>query len=101
MTVASDTPIRLQAGQIRTLNDASGLRLRVASGRLWITCAGDPNDYFVSVGQTLLLGSGRTVLEADAGPARFSLALGQPVQSPLTAASRRMSWRTMSDCISR
>ena len=94
-------PLELEAGQTITVKDAGGMRLRVASGRLWVTCSGDPNDYFITAGQTLRLGSGPTVLEADAGQARYSLALGQPAQSPLTAASRRISWRTMSDCISR
>lgn len=98
---SSPSLIELWPGQARTLRAAPGLRLRVWSGRLWITGAGDPNDYFVAAGQTLTLGQGLLVLEADAGPARYALIRPATVQSGLIAASRRISWRTMSDCISR
>ena len=98
---SSPSLIELWPGQARTLRAAPGLRLRVWSGRLWITGAGDPNDYFVAAGQTLTLGQGLLVLEADAGPARYSLIRPAAAQSGLIAASRRISWRTMSDCISR
>lgn len=98
---SSPSLIELWPGQARTLRAAPGLRLRVWSGRLWITGSGDPNDYFVAAGQTLTLGPGLLVLEADAGPARYSLIHPAAAQSGLIAASRRISWRTMSDCISR
>lgn len=98
---SSSSPIELRPGQAITLDAAPGLWLRVWGGRLWVTATGDPNDYFVAAGQTLALGPGRLVLEADAGPARYSLLRPAAAQSGWSAASRRISWRTMSDCISR
>ena len=98
---SSPSLIKLWPGQARTLDNASGLRLQVWSGRLWVTGAGDPNDYFVSAGQVLTLGQGQLVIEADAGPARYSLSRPAGALSNLIAASRRISWRTVSDCISR
>ncbi len=94
------SPIGLATGQARTLERMAGRRLRVCSGRLWIT-GNDGHDHFVAAGQTLLLGGGRTVIEADAGPARYSLLPEGRAQSPLIAASRRMTWRTLSSCMSR
>ena len=98
---SSPSLIELWPGQARTLDTASGLRLQVWSGRLWVTAAGDPNDYFVAAGQGLTLGQGQLVVEADAGPARYSLSRPAGALSSLIAASRRISWRTVSDCISR
>ena len=97
----SPSLVGLAAGQARTLESMAGMRLQVWSGRLWITGGDDADDHFVSAGQTLLLGSGRTVIEADAGPARYSLTRECPAQSPWIAASRRMTWRTLSSCMSR
>jgi len=93
--------IGLAAGQARTLERMAGLRLQVWSGRLWITDGDDPHDHFVAAGQTLVLGGGRTVIEADAGPARYSLTRERQPQSPLIVASRRITWRTLSSCMSR
>jgi len=91
----------LAAGQARSLERMTGMRLQVWSGRLWITGDDEADDHFVSAGQTLLLGGGRTVIEADAGPARYSLTRERQAQSPWIAASRRITWRTLSSCMSR
>ncbi|WP_101047521.1 DUF2917 domain-containing protein [Macromonas nakdongensis] len=69
-----DTPVhRLPADQALTLATAPGQVLRVLAGRLWLTQSGQPDDRFVSAGQTWVLGPGRTVVQADAGPARYTV----------------------------
>lgn len=49
--------------------------LQVATGRLWITQSGDPNDYFVDAGEELVLTPGKAVVleAARRETARFRL----------------------------
>ena len=65
----SPYPYELPAGQAISWSAAPGIVLKVLRGRLWATCTNDPDDHFVSAGQTLMLGRGTWVLEADAGQA--------------------------------
>lgn len=64
----------LSRARTRSLRCQAGERLRVLEGRLWVTCEGEHADQFLSAGQTLVLGPGRVVLEADrCEQARFQL----------------------------
>ena len=61
----------LQGGRVLPLG-ASGGKLEVLHGRVWLTRAGDPDDYFVDFGHSMVVpSSGRTVVAAvdDAKPA--------------------------------
>jgi hypothetical protein len=61
----------LQGGRVLPLG-ASGGRLEVLHGRVWLTRAGDPDDYFVDFGHSLVVpSSGRTLVAAvdDSRPA--------------------------------
>ncbi len=91
----------LPAGQVLSLRCHPGTVLRVIHGRLWVTQTHDGQDHFVRAGATLRLTGGHVVLEADDGAATYRLnaAATSNAQSPLIAASRRISWRTVSACI--
>ncbi|NIC41587.1 DUF2917 domain-containing protein [Aquabacterium sp. A08] len=65
---------------------ASGRRLRVVSGRVWLTQSGDGTDHFLAPGQERVLGPGRAVLEADRGPVRYTLTASD---QPQTVPARR------------
>jgi len=61
----------LQGGRVLPLG-ASGGKLEVLHGRVWLTRAGDPDDYFVDFGHSMVVpSSGRTLVAAidDAKPA--------------------------------
>ena len=61
----------LQGGRVLPLG-ASGGKLEVLHGRVWLTRAGDPDDYFVDLGHSMVVpSSGRTLVAAvdDAKPA--------------------------------
>jgi hypothetical protein len=56
---------RLAYGQLLSLYPTQSSQLRVSRGRLWITADDSPEDYFISAGEMLQLGSGtHVVLEA-------------------------------------
>jgi hypothetical protein len=58
----------LDGGRILPLGSSGG-RLEVLHGRVWLTRAGDPDDYFVDLGQSVVVpASGRALVEAiDSG----------------------------------
>jgi hypothetical protein len=61
----------LDGGRILPLGSAGG-RLEVLHGRVWLTRAGDPDDYFVDLGQSVVVPtSGRALVAAldDGQPA--------------------------------
>jgi hypothetical protein len=61
----------LQGGRVLPLGDSGG-KLEVLHGRVWLTRAGDPDDYFVDFGNSIVVpSSGRTLVAAvdDARPA--------------------------------
>ena len=80
MTDTSRTPDpftlqQLAADQTRTLDCPAQATLTVVSGRLWVTQSGDTDDYFLGAGQSLAIGHGRLVIEADGGcAAHFRMA---------------------------
>lgn len=58
--------LRLSAGAVLSLRPVRATRLRVLSGRAWVTQTGDDRDHFVDAGGTLVLAPRcMTVLEAD------------------------------------
>jgi hypothetical protein len=58
--------LRLEPGGLSVLERAKGRRLRVHTGRLWITEPDDPADHFVAAGQTYTVrNKGPVVLECD------------------------------------
>lgn len=63
----SDRIVRLRAGRAQAFDPLPGDVLRVLRGRLWVTQTGHAEDHFVAAGQSLALGRGRVVVEADLG----------------------------------
>jgi hypothetical protein len=58
--------LTLPVGATQTLRGCAGALLEVTSGRLWITEPGDPDDHFLSRGDTRrLCGNGPVVLQSD------------------------------------
>ncbi|MFZ5488698.1 MAG: DUF2917 domain-containing protein [Thiomonas sp.] len=58
---------RLEPGMFLRLERAAGTRLRILSGQVWITESGQPDDVFLSAGQSYdIVGSGRVVVEPQA-----------------------------------
>lgn len=55
----------LSRGQARTLDAKAGDSLRVVQGRLWLTQSGSDVDHFLTAGEALCLGPGKTVIEGD------------------------------------
>jgi hypothetical protein len=57
--------LSLEPGQVLTLNDAQGVRIRATSGTVWVTYEGNFNDMIVEPGRTLVIArNGRTVVQA-------------------------------------
>ena len=57
--------LALEPGQVVTLDDARGTRIRARYGAVWVTEEGSPADHIVQPGQTFVVGrDGRTVVQA-------------------------------------
>jgi hypothetical protein len=57
--------ISLEPGQVVTLDDALGVRIRSKEGVVWVTYEDNFNDMIVGPGQTLTVArNGRTVVQA-------------------------------------
>ncbi len=57
--------LALEAGQVLSLDDAAGLRIRTRTGTVWITEEGGRKDHIVGAGDTLVVArGGRTVVQA-------------------------------------
>jgi len=57
--------LALAAGQVFTLVDAEGLRIRTQLGTVWVTEEGSIKDHIIGPGDTLVVGRpGRTVVQA-------------------------------------
>ncbi len=68
----------LAHSQALSLGKAQGQILRCVRGRLWITLAGDADDYFLDAGQTMQLpGSGVSVVIEGMGSSRCQVASGR------------------------
>lgn len=75
-------PEHLSLGTAQSLSVPARTVLRVERGRLWITMAGDLNDYFVHAGESLELPRGRVVIEADQGPSAVYVLVPQACGVP-------------------
>jgi hypothetical protein len=61
-----DTLVRLPANATIAGRLAAGACIAVQSGRVWLTQAGDANDYFIAAGQRHVLArAGLVVIEGD------------------------------------
>ena len=57
--------LALEPGQIVTLDDARGVRIRATGGAVWVTYEDSANDLIVEPGRTLVIArDGRTVVQA-------------------------------------
>ena len=57
--------LQLEPGQVLTLDDALGVRIRATGGAVWVTYEDSLNDLIVKPGQTLVVArNGRTVVQA-------------------------------------
>ena len=57
--------LALAAGQVLSLDDAQGSRIRAITGTVWITQEGSRKDHIVGPGDTLVVArNGRTVVQA-------------------------------------
>ena len=57
--------LSLEPGQVVTLDDALGLRIRATEGSVWVTYEDNFNDLIVGPGETLVVSrNGRTVVQA-------------------------------------
>ena len=66
MTAHPDTPlVRLETGQVISLDDAWGMRIRARIGTVWVTEEGDIADHIVGPGDARVVAhGGRTVVQA-------------------------------------
>lgn len=66
MDMIIESPVlQLEPGQVVTLDDALGVRIRATGGSIWVTYEGNGNDLIVEPGQTLVVArNGRTVVQA-------------------------------------
>ena len=67
-------PFELPPGQALRLPARPQALLQVLRGRVWLTCAGDPDDHFLAAGQHWPLGAAGVVIEAD-GPVPVQLCM--------------------------
>jgi hypothetical protein len=57
--------LRLETGQVISLDDASGTRIRTRLGTVWVTEEGDLDDHIVGPGDARVVAhGGRTVVQA-------------------------------------
>ena len=66
MDLIIEAPVlALEPGQVVTLDDARGVRIRATEGSVWVTYEGNQNDLIVGPGETLVVArNGRTVVQA-------------------------------------
>lgn len=66
MDMIIESPVlQLEPGQVVTLDDALGVRIRATGGTVWVTYEDNANDLIVEPGQTLVIArNGRTVVQA-------------------------------------
>ena len=74
MVLHLDSPLlALEAGQVITLDDAEGFRIRASRGTVWITEEDDLRDHIIGPGDAIVIEKpGRTVVQALA-PAWVSI----------------------------
>lgn len=66
MDMIIEAPVlSLEPGQVVTLDDAAGVRIRSTSGAVWVTYEDSVKDLIVGPGETLVVArNGRTVVQA-------------------------------------
>ena len=66
MDLIIEAPVlALEPGQVVTLDDARGVRIRATEGSVWVTYEDNQNDLIVGPGETLVVArNGRTVVQA-------------------------------------
>jgi hypothetical protein len=66
MDMIIESPVlALEPGQVVTLDDARGVRIRATGGAIWVTYEDNANDLIVEPGKTLVIArNGRTVVQA-------------------------------------
>lgn len=64
--ITTETPLfRLETGQVMSLDDAWGTRIRTRIGTVWVTEEGDVDDHIVGPGDARVVAhGGRTVVQA-------------------------------------
>jgi hypothetical protein len=69
------TPLVLQLsdGQLLRWTQSVAVRLRVVTGRVWVTRPGDPDDHFLDAGDQLRLDARSRVLIGAEGEARLAV----------------------------
>ena len=79
MNLSLHTPeLALDTGQVLSLDDAEGVRIRARTGTVWVTEEGSAKDHIVAAGDTLIVEhAGRTVVQA-LQPAWLSIGEGEP-----------------------
>jgi hypothetical protein len=66
MDMIIEAPVlSLEPGQVVTLDDALGVRIRATEGSVWVTYEDNERDLIVGPGETLVVArNGRTVVQA-------------------------------------
>ena len=66
MDMIIESPVlSLEPGQVVTLDDAAGVRIRASEGTVWVTYEDSLGDLIVGPGETLVVTrNGRTVVQA-------------------------------------
>ena len=80
--------VDLQGGQLLRLSAASGARVQVMFGAIWLTEPGRPDDVFASDGEEVILGCGDGVLIEAQGFARLIVPSFRPRPLPADALDR-------------
>lgn len=72
--IRTDTSIHIHAGELVSWIPDNMLYLHVQTGLVWLTIAGDGQDYWLAAGAQMQLPAGRQiVMEAEGRKASFSL----------------------------
>jgi|GEM_PF-697816 len=80
---ASDNVLRLSSQATFARQLPAGARIAVQAGCVWLTQAGDSNDYFVSAGEVhVVTRPGRVVIESFTPQAAMRVLLGAPAARP-------------------
>lgn len=73
LKLATPLVLQLSDGQLLHWRQAVAVRLRVVSGRVWLTRPGDPDDHFLDAGDVLPLAPGGGVLIGAEGVAQVAI----------------------------